>query len=120
MFGRLLLIERKEALSWGFDPVANTEASFDDAPNHASYAGPQYGTFTAGTGLSAERVQRASQLSVPGEAGPIDSLLGRETDTHGAQTFHAQHDPISLFQVIKGLCTSSRAMAAVVNSLVYG
>jgi len=120
MFGRLLLIERKEALSWGFDPVANADASFDHAPNLASYAGPQYGTFTAGTGLSAERGQQASQISVPGEADSIDSLLGLETDTHGAQTFHTQHDSISLFQVIKGLCTSSRAMAAVVNSLVYG
>ena len=117
LYGRLLVIERREALAWGFDPVANIDAFLDHAPNSASFAGPQYGSFTP---ESDGGRHQTSHISVPGEAHSTDSLLGREADCHGAPTFHDHHDPISLFQVIRGLCMSSRAVAAVVNGFVYG
>jgi len=121
LLGRLLLIERREALAWGFDPVTNFNASCDHAPITSDNAGPQYGTFTAETGLSGQRGQQSSHISVSGEADSTDLLLNRElADARGALPVHIQHEPISLSKVIRGLCMSSRAMAAVVNSLVYG
>jgi len=114
LYGRLLVIERREALAWGFDPVAKIDAH---APNSASYAGSQYGSFNP---ESDDRGHQTSHVSVPGEAHSTDSLLDREADRHGAPTFHDHHDPISLFQVISGLCMSSRAVAAVFNGFVYG
>lgn len=117
LFGRLLLIERREALAWEFDPVANID---DHAPNPTSYAGPQYGSFTP---ESDDRGHQTSHVSIPEEAHSTDSLLGRrEADHHHdvAPTFHDHHDPVSLFQVISGLCMSSRAMAAVFNGFIYG
>jgi MFS transporter, DHA1 family, solute carrier family 18 (vesicular amine transporter), member 1/2 len=121
LVGRLLLIERREALAWGFDPATNFNASCDYAPITSDNAGLQYGTFTAETGLSGQRGQPSLPISVSGEADSTDLLLARElADAHGALPDHVQHEPISLFKVIGGLCMSSRAMAAVVNSLVYG
>jgi DHA1 family solute carrier family 18 vesicular amine transporter 1/2 len=123
LFGRLLLIERREALAWGFDPLTNSNinASCDHAPITSDNAGPQYGTFTAETGLPGQRGQQSSHISVSGEADSTDPLLNRElADAHGAPPAHIQHEPISLLKVVRGLCMSSRAMAAVVNSLVYG
>ena len=116
LVGRLLVIERREALGWGFEPVANIDAS-DHAPNPASHVGLQYGSFTS---ESDDREHQTSHISVPREAHSTDSLLGPEADRLGAPTFHDHHGPISLFQVIRGLCKSSRAVAAVVNGFVYG
>ena len=114
LFGRLLVIERREALGWGYEP--NIDAS-DHAPNSASHVGLQYGSFTSESG---DRGHQTSHVSVPGEAHSTDSLLGPEADRLGAPAFHDYHDPISLFQVIRGLCMSSRAVAAVLNGFVYG
>ena len=119
LIGRLLLIERREALTWGFDPVTNIDTSFEHAPS--SSAGPQYGTFTAETSPSVQWGQQASHISASGEADSTDPLLKREAaEAHGALPFHIQREPISPFKVIKGLCMSSRAMGAVASSLVYG
>ena len=116
LFGRLLVIERREALGWGFEPVANIDMS-DHAPNSASHIGLQYGSFTS---ESDDRGHQTSHISVPGESHSTDSLLGPQADRLGAPTFHDHHDSMSLFQVIRGLCMSSRAVAAVVNGFVYG
>ena len=117
LLGRLLVIERREALAWGFDPVANIDASSDHALNSASHPGPQYGGFTP---ESDDREDQTSHISVPEEARSTDSLLGRQADRRGEPTFHDHRDPLSLFQVIRELFTSSRAVAAVVNGFVYG
>ena len=117
LVGRLLLIERSEALAWGFDPVTSINASCDHDPIISGHAGPQYGTFTAETTLAG---QQSSHISVSEEADSIDPLNRELADAHGAPPGHIQREPISLFKVIRGLCMSSRAMAAVVNSLVYG
>lgn len=120
LIGRSLLIERSEALAWGFDPAASIDASPDHASDSASYADPHYGTFTTETGLPDERGRQASHASVFGETGPTDTLLDREAGAHAALKFHTPDDPIPFHRIIKGLFMSSRAVAAVVNSFVYG
>jgi len=120
LIGRLLLIERREALAWGFDPATNIYASSDRASDSVSHGGPHYGTFITGTGLPAESGRQASHTPVFGETGSTDTLLDREASTHGALKLHTRDDPIPLLQVIRRLFKSSRAMAAVANSFVYG
>jgi hypothetical protein len=121
LIGRLLLIERSEALALGFDPAASISASSDHASDSAtSHANPHYGTFAVEAGLPGESGQQALHTSVIGETGSTVTLLDRESSAQGAIKFHTQDDPIPFLQVIRGLFTSSRAVAAVVNSLVYG
>lgn len=120
MIGRLLLIERREALAWGFDPAASINVSFDHVSAPASYLDPHYGTFTTESGLLGESGRQAPHTSVFGETGSTDTLLDREAGAQGAPEFHPRDDPIPFLQVIRGLFTSSRAVAAVVNSFVYG
>jgi hypothetical protein len=120
LIGRLLLIERREALSLGLDSAASLSASSDHASDSAGHADPHYGTFAVKAGLPGESGQRALHTSVIGETGSTDTLLDRESSARGAMTFHTRDDPIPFLQVIRGLFTSSRAVAAVVNSLVYG
>lgn len=115
LVGRLLLIERREALAWGFDPAASTS---DHASDSASHASP-YGTFPIEAGLPAESVRQSLHSPVPGEFGSTDALLDREASAHGALK-PIQDDPIPFLEVIRRLFMSSRAMAAVANSFVYG
>ena len=117
LIGRLLLIERREALVWGFDPAA---ASSGHASDSASCADSRYGTFTTETGLSDESGRQASHTSVFRETGSTDPLQNRKAGTHGTPKFDTRDDPIPFLQVIRGLVMSSRAVTAVVNSLVYG
>jgi len=122
LIGRLLLIERREALVLGFDPAASISASSDHASDSTGHADPHYGTFAVGTrtGSPGERGQQALHTSVIGETGSTDTLLDRESSGRGAVKFLTRDDPIPLLQVIRALFTSSRAVAAVLNSLVYG
>ncbi|KAI0005376.1 major facilitator superfamily domain-containing protein [Russula compacta] len=120
VIGRLLLIERREALAWGFDPAARANPPSGYLSDSAVHEAYQYGTFATETGLPSERGRQLSHAPASGETDSTDSLLEWETGAHATQTFHTQHDQISFFQVIRGLCMSSRAVAAVVNSLVYG
>jgi DHA1 family solute carrier family 18 vesicular amine transporter 1/2 len=120
LIGRLLLIERREALALGFDPAASISASSDHVSNSASHADPDYGTFAVGAGIPGEGGQQALYTSVIGETGSTDTLLDRESSGRGAMKFHTGDEPIPFLQVIRGLFTSSRAVAAVANSLVYG
>jgi hypothetical protein len=122
LVGRLLLIERREALTLGFDPAVGMSASSDQASDSAGHADLHYGTFAVEADLPGEGGQQAFHTSVIGETGPesTDTLLGRGSSGGGAMKFHSQDDPIPFLQVIRGLFTSSRAVAAVVNSLVYG
>jgi DHA1 family solute carrier family 18 vesicular amine transporter 1/2 len=120
LIGRLLLIERREALAWGFDPTADIDAFSDHASDSAGYADPWYGTFTTETGLPGESGRQSSQTSIFGETGSTDTLLDREAGAHGALKFHTRDDPVPFLRVIRGLFMSSRAVAAVVNSFVYG
>jgi hypothetical protein len=120
LIGRLLLIERREALALGFDPAASIGASSDHAPDSASHADAHYGTFAVEAGLPGESERQALHTPVIGETDSTDTLLDRESSAHGAIRFHTRDDPIPFLQVIRRLFTSSRAVAAVVNSLVYG
>jgi hypothetical protein len=122
LIGRLLLIERREALALGFDPAASISAPSDHASYSASHTGLHYGTgtFSVEAGLPGESGQQALRTSVIGETGSTDTLLGRESSARGAMKIYNQDDTIPFVQVIKGLFTSSRSVAAVVNSLVYG
>ncbi len=118
LIGRLLLIERREALALGFDSAASIGAFSDHASDSVSHADPRYGTFTMEAGLPVERGQQAVHTSVIRESGSTDNLLDRESSIHGAMKLHTR-DPIPFLQVIRALFTS-RAVAAVLNSLVYG
>jgi hypothetical protein len=120
LIGRLLLIERREAQALGFDPAATISASSDHASDSASRADPHYGTFAVEAGLPGESGQRALHTSVIGETYSTDTLLDRESSARGAMKFHTRDDPMPFPRVIRRLFTSSRAVAAVVNSLVHG
>jgi MFS transporter, DHA1 family, solute carrier family 18 (vesicular amine transporter), member 1/2 len=122
LIGRLLLIERREALALGFDPAASMNASSNPASDSAVRAEPGYGTFATETGLSGESCRQTSHTSVivSGETGCPNTQLDRETGSYGAPKFHTQGEPVPFLNIIRGLFTSSRAVAAVVNSLVYG
>ena len=121
LIGRLLLIERSEALALGFDPASSIIASSDHASDSStSHAHPHYGTFAVEAGLPGESGQQALHTPVIGETSSTSTLLDRESSVHGAVKSHTQDDPIPFFQVIRGLFASSRAVAAVVNSLVCG
>jgi hypothetical protein len=120
LIGRLLLIERSEALTWGFDPAASINASSDHASASAGYADPCYGTFPTETGFPAESGWQASDTSIVGETSSTDALLDRGASTHGALKSHTRDEPMPFLRIIKELFKSSRAVAAVVNSFVYG
>lgn len=120
LIGRLLLIERREALALGFDPAASISAPSDHASDSARHTGLHYGTFAVEAGLPGESGQQALHSSVIGETDSTDTLLDRESNTRGAMKIYNQDDPIPFLKVIKGLFTSSRSVAAVVNSVVYG
>lgn len=126
LIGRLLLIERREALTLGFDPAASISTSSDHASDSASHTDlhSSYGTFAVEVGLPGDSGQQTLHSTVIGETGSMDAPLPvtveRESGVRGAMKFYTRDDPIPFFQVIRGLFTSSRAIAAVVNSLVYG
>ncbi|KAI9513136.1 MFS general substrate transporter [Russula earlei] len=115
LVGRSLVIERREALAWGFDPAA----SINTSSRHPSVSplDPPYGTFAAVKYFPIESESQGSDISLPEES---SSSLDQGPGAYEALIFQTQPVPISLFQVIKGLCMSSRAVAAVVNSLVSG
>jgi hypothetical protein len=83
LVGRLLLIERKEALAWGFDPSASMNAAPDHGLDPTSYTDPRYGTFTAETGSQGGRERQASDPSVSVETNSTDSSLDGETGLMG-------------------------------------
>ncbi|KAI0252708.1 MFS general substrate transporter [Lactifluus subvellereus] len=114
LMGRLLLIERREALAWGFDPAASVDSPVDCPPNLRNLTDSQYGTFSAETGFPCEGGRQTLHASDSEETDYADSLLDETME------LHPQRDPISFFQVIKGLFMSSRAVAAFLNSFVYG
>ena len=120
LIGRLLLIERREALALGFDPATSISAPSDHASDSASHADLNYGTFAVEAGLPGESGQQALHSSVIGETCSTDTLLDRDASVRGQMKPHTRDDPIPFLQVIRGLFTSSRAVAAGVNSLVYG
>lgn len=124
LIGRLLLIEHREALALGFDPSASISTSSDHASDSSSHTDPHssYGTFAMEAGLPGDSGQQTLHTSVIGETGPTDTLLqvDQESSISGAMKFHTQDDPIPFLEVVRGLFRSSRAVAAVVNSLVYG
>jgi hypothetical protein len=116
---RLLLIERREALVGGFDPVASVSSSLDsDCPKILrGLTNSQYGTFDTETDFSSEAERQPLIASDSEETDYADSLLDRGADE---ATRMVQREPISFFQIIKGFFGSSRAVAALVNSFVYG
>ena len=120
LIGRLLLIERREALAWGYDPATSIDTSSDQVSDSASYASPRYGTFPTEAGLPAESGRQSLYSPVPGEVGSTDALLDREASIHRPLKPHTRDDPIPFLEVIRRLFMSSRAMAAVANSFVYG
>lgn len=119
LIGRLLLIERREALALGFDPAVIIGASDHDLDS-ATHADPHRGTFAVEVGLPRESGRQAFYTSIIGETGSTDALLDRESSASGAMKFHTRDDPIPFLQVISGFFASSRAVAVVMNSLIYG
>jgi MFS transporter, DHA1 family, solute carrier family 18 (vesicular amine transporter), member 1/2 len=118
LMGRLLLIERGEALVWGFDPVESVNSSLDGPPNLRSLMDSQYGTFSTETDFSSEGERQPLYASDSEEIDYADSILDRGADE--VMGLRPQHDAISFSQIIKGLFMSSRAVAALMNSLVCG
>jgi hypothetical protein len=119
---RLLLIERREALVGGFDPVASVSSSLDsDCPkNLRILMDSQYGTFDTEIEYSNEAERQpliGHDDSDSEETDYADSIFDRGADE---ATRMVPHDPISFFQIIKEFFASSRAVAALVNSFVYG
>ncbi|KAI0047648.1 MFS general substrate transporter [Auriscalpium vulgare] len=95
LVGRLLLIERKEALLWGFDPVAEIQASAA-SPEEEAINSP-----------AAVRAVVPNDPSVRVPSVP-------------AQTEPTPPIPLSSLAVIGKLARSSRALTALLDTLIYG
>ena len=80
----------------------------------------QYRTFDTETDFSSEAEHQPLIASDSEETDYADSLFVRGADEATRVVPHSQRDPVSFFQIIKGFFASSRAVAALVNSFVYG
>jgi len=118
LIGRNMVIERKEALTWGFDPASSIDTPFGQAS--VGQPDPQYGTFASETDSTNESGWQSSRASLVEGTHSVNSLLDQETTCHEVRVHQTQHDSITIFEVIRGLCMSSRAVAAVTNSFVLG
>ncbi|EGO02763.1 hypothetical protein SERLA73DRAFT_176125 [Serpula lacrymans var. lacrymans S7.3] len=112
LIGRLLIIERKEAMVWGVDPAA------DPLPNEEDPHGPQLRDATQETspsqpsdfdsdvdGLSPKTPSEV-ELNTTGQVRPSIPASG--------------HKPLPMLTVIARLSQSPRALAALGMALVYG
>ncbi|KAI0271635.1 MFS general substrate transporter [Gloeopeniophorella convolvens] len=120
MIGRLLLIERREALVWGFDPAAAKVGPYSELPDECGQVASNYGTFNTGTGATVPACEGQDAVSPEAANFPFGSSMSPRCDADGSIAPPYHRVPISFLDVLKGLSKSSRARAAVVNSFVYG
>ena len=121
LVARLIVIERKDALEWGFDPqsvilpetpennLSSTDIQEEDTP------GPPQEEAKEGTSTAIEEHNRQASIRSREVAGPQAS---NEKETVTGVT--ATTPQLSLFAVLIKLFKSSRAMATVVCFFVHG
>lgn len=112
LIGRLLIIERKDALLWGVDPAALlTDEQANSDVEHTS----------GGSRENSEQTV-AGQPEIVGEM--VQASTGEKNSTIQSPekntTTVSSKKPLSLWSVVIGLCKSSRALVALLIVLVYG
>jgi DHA1 family solute carrier family 18 vesicular amine transporter 1/2 len=110
LIGRLFIIERKEALIWGVDP---TVLPASDAETEAEKETPNT---EATPGSSPENIIQASEnpehKDVLAESQPTSAGLASPNEQ--------KPKPLSLLAVMIKLSKSSRALVAIIITLIYG
>jgi MFS transporter, DHA1 family, solute carrier family 18 (vesicular amine transporter), member 1/2 len=125
LVGRLLVIERHEALQWGIDPTILPEPKNKESNNGAS--------LTTVTPNETEKQEPSTSGPTQDAADPATSeridqtmntqeTVDAQENTENTNTVlePSQIQPISLVRVLKKLLTSPRALVPVFLSLVYG
>ncbi|EIW86381.1 MFS general substrate transporter [Coniophora puteana RWD-64-598 SS2] len=106
---RLLIIERKDALRWGYDPAA-AMVPRGDAEGHSSPLQLDGVTPQTSSALDGGQIADSPELLRDAEVPAVpQNKLAQEIDK-----------PLPLLQVIAKMAQSSRAMAALGMALVYG
>lgn len=100
LIGRLLIIERKDALKWGVDPPASSSSKKE----HIELGDVTTKSEKDGGSISRESAPRAV-MEVPSASTAIAPI---------------RHAPLSLIGVVRKLARSPRALAVMLNVLVYG
>lgn len=102
LIGRLLIIERKDALKWGIDPAASSSSKKEQ--------------------IELGEVTVATKSEKDGGSISRESAPRAVTEVPLASTAIApiRHAPLSLIGVVRKLARSPRALAVMLNVLVYG
>lgn len=113
--GRLLVVERKEALKWGVDPWTT---------NHPSPTGEaENGEGVATDPLSTNPITTKSEHAHnPEPENAIPKQVGEAVSPPiGEMTIAASRNPpLTSWGVLLAICRSPRAVAAFINTLAYG
>jgi MFS transporter, DHA1 family, solute carrier family 18 (vesicular amine transporter), member 1/2 len=105
--GRIIIIERKDAVLWGVDPAAlpGSDAPVSENDNDSN------DRTTAGT----DKAEKTETDGLPMTSSPVDPAVLTETPTDQAKT-----KPVALLTVIRKLSKSSRALVAIISTFIYG
>jgi MFS family permease len=108
LLGRLLIIERREALLWGIDTLA-TEVQAENTVD------------VERAGLPSESSENSNAVTKPDCVFPESKTPEPPEDQQvpNMQASHPSPQHLSLFAVIYTLCKSSRAVTAAVNTFAY-
>ncbi|KZT23837.1 MFS general substrate transporter [Neolentinus lepideus HHB14362 ss-1] len=125
LLGRLLIIERKDALLWGVDPVALPEKD-NEQPKSGSDEQIQEVQDSKKKGEASQDVQ--TQASPDIEAGPLKTVNAPKEDVTketqepitSAESRTTRQKHITLFGVVAQLGTSPRAVTAFFVTIAYG
>jgi DHA1 family solute carrier family 18 vesicular amine transporter 1/2 len=120
LIGRLLVIERAEALKWGHDPAASLtrNSSDNDCPPGAE-AVPTGALEKSHASSQSALDVTGSTIGNPGEDTDIEVVASHKEGGLSAQA-PLQKPPLSLPQVIIRLGTSPRALTACLDVFVIG
>jgi hypothetical protein len=107
--GRIIIIERKDAILWGVDPAALSDS---DAPVSENVNGTN-DHLTASTG-EAEKDETITNGHMHSSS-PVNPTVLQVTPSDRAKA-----KPTSLLTVIRKLAKSSRALVAIISTFIYG
>lgn len=102
LIGRLLIIERKDALKWSVDPAAPSSSKKEQIESG---------------GMAAASKSEKDGGSMAGQSAPREVT---EIPSPSTAIAPIRHAPLSLIGVVRKLARSPRALAVMLNVLVYG
>lgn len=110
LIGRILVIERKDALLWGIDPAADIQSETSELPPNNNTRDYEE-TSNRNLQSNSDRIRPNNE---PKPEGTDDQLARSEAAVNNSLR------PLSLFSVISRLFRSPRALAALFIVLTYG